>query len=206
MAGRKKAENAKSEIVTERSPAALLIIDVITDFDFPDGDHIREQALKILPDLASLVKDARSAEIPVIYINDNFGKWQEDFKTTVKYCLRAGSKGKKFVSQLKPASEDYYILKPQRSAFYKTTLDLLLEQLGAETLIIAGLTTDICIFFSANDAYMRNFNIIVPQDCVCALNAEINTATLKTIERILDADIRVSGEIDLKKLTSGKKK
>jgi nicotinamidase-related amidase len=187
-----------AEHVPDRAKTALLIIDIVNDFEYPDGDKLLEQAEKMAPALAELKKKARRAGIPAIYINDNFGKWQQDFKTTLKHCLRPAAKGKTFVAKLKPDAKDYYILKPQRSAFYHTTLDLLLESMEAESLIITGLTTDICILFSANDAYMRNYELFVPRDCVCARTRKINTDSLKFIADNLKADTRASVKLDLK--------
>jgi nicotinamidase-related amidase len=188
--------NSKNEKAAGRK-TALLIIDVITDFEFEDGDKLLIQASRMAPHLARFKKKAKAAGMPVIYINDNFGKWQEDFKTILKHCLKASAKGKKFVEQLKPDKDDYYILKPQRSAFHLSALELLLENLGVETLILTGLTTDICILFTGNDAYMRNYNICIPRDCVCAITPKIHKKALEFIERVLKADTTAAGELDL---------
>ncbi len=195
-------DNKIKEKVPDRSKAALLMIDVINDFAFPGGDKLLAQALKMAPVLAELKKSARAAGIPAIYINDNFGKWQEDFKTLVRHCLKSAAKGRKFVELLKPDKKDYYILKPQRSAFYRTALDLLLENLGASSLIVTGLTTDICILFSANDAYMRDYKLFIPRDCVCAMTPKINKDTLGFIRQNLKADTGASGKLDLPGLAS----
>jgi nicotinamidase-related amidase len=190
-------QNSKKNEKAAGGKTALLIIDVITDFEFEDGDRLLVQALRMAPNLAKFKKKARAAGIPVIYINDNFGKWQEDFKTILKHCLKASAKGKKFVESLKPDKDDYYILKPQRSAFYLSALELLLENLGVENLILTGLTTDICILFTGNDAYMRNYNILVPKDCVCAITPEIHEKALEFIERVLKADTTSADRFDL---------
>jgi nicotinamidase-related amidase len=188
-----RQKNKNEKISGEKT--ALLIIDVVTDFEFKDGNKLLTQALRMAPHLAELKTKARTAGIPVIYINDNFGKWQEDFKTILKRCLKS-AKGKEFVELLKPAKDDYYILKPQRSAFYQSALELLLENLEIKTLILTGLTTDICITFTGNDAYMRNYNILVPKDCVCAITPEIHGKALKFIERVLKADTTSSDQLN----------
>ena len=131
-----------------------------------------------------------------VIINDNFGKWQEDFKTILRHCLKASSPGNKFVELLKPDKNDYYILKPQRSAFYLSALELLLEKLAIETLILTGLTTDICIPFTGNDAYMRDHKILVPKDCVCANTPAIHNTALEFIKRILKADTTPSHRLN----------
>ncbi|HEY0047682.1 MAG TPA: isochorismatase family cysteine hydrolase [Pyrinomonadaceae bacterium] len=183
----------------ENSPIVLLIIDVISDFDFPDGDKLLENTKPIVKNIAALRDKADKAKIPVIYINDNFGKWQSDFKKLLKHASAKTSKGHAVAKQLKPKAKDYFVLKPKHSGFYSTTLDLLLEYLNAKTLILTGLTADICVLFTANDAYLRDFKIIVPRDCVAATEAEEKEKALKYIERVLHADTRPSSEIQFGK-------
>jgi nicotinamidase-related amidase len=182
--------------VPEKSPIALLIIDVISDFDFPDGDKLLENTKPIVENLVALRRRADKAKIPVIYINDNFGKWQSDFKKLFKHASAKTSKGHTIANRLKPKANDYFVLKPKHSGFYSTTLDLLLEYLSVKTLILTGLTADICVLFTANDAYLRDFKIIVPRDCVAAVEPEEKEKALKYIERVLDADTRPASEIE----------
>lgn len=183
----------------ENSPIALLIIDVISDFGFPSGDKLLENTKPIVENILSLRRKADRAKIPVIYINDNFGKWQSDFKNLLKHATAKSSKGSAVANQLKPRAKDYFVLKPKHSGFYSTTLDLLLEYLNVKTLILTGLTADICVLFTANDAYLRDFKIIVPRDCVAAGEAAEKEKALQYIERVLDADTRPSSEIQFAK-------
>src|SRR5689334_24909071 len=118
--------------------------------------------------IAALKKRARALNIPVIYVNDNFGKWRSDFRKLVSHCLSDVVPGCKVVQFLAPDDDDYFVLKPKHSGFYSTTLDTLLRYLGAQTLIITGIATDICVLFTANDAYMRDFKLVIPSDCVAA--------------------------------------
>lgn len=97
---------------------------------------------------------------------------------------------------LKPNSDNYFVLKPKHSAFYSTTLDLLLQNLNVKKLILTGISTDICILFTANDAYMREYKIFIPQDCVASVMPKDNKKSLEYIERVLKADICLSTEID----------
>ena len=186
----------------DKSSVALLLIDVISDFDFDKGDELLKNALPAARALAELKKKAKRAKIPVIYVNDNFGRWQSDFKNLLEHCLSA--KGCEIARLLKPDDDDYFVLKPKHSGFYSTTLDLLLEYLKAKTLILTGVTTDICILFTANDAYMRDFDLIVPRDCVAAVDPKENEHALDYIARILKADTRPSTEIDLEELKKEK--
>jgi nicotinamidase-related amidase len=156
--------------------------------------------------LASFKKRAKEAKVPVIYVNDNFGKWQSDFKKLLTHCLADSAKGCKIADLLKPDDDDYFVLKPKHSGFYSTTLDLLLEYLKVKTLILTGVTTDICILFTASDAYMRDFNLFVPKDCVASVKTDKNKHALEYMERVLKADIRPSSEIDFNQIKAFKEK
>lgn len=184
----------------DKSRVALLIIDMICDFDFSGGERLCANAAPISKNIANLKKEAKKAGVPVIYVNDNFGKWQSDFKKLLRHSLSNASRGRSIAEKLKPDDEDYFVLKPKHSGFYSTTLDVLLKYLGAETLILTGVTTDICILFTANDAYMRDFHLLIPRDCVAANDKEANEKTLQYMEKILDADTRASEEIDFSEL------
>ncbi|HUR96647.1 MAG TPA: isochorismatase family cysteine hydrolase [Pyrinomonadaceae bacterium] len=187
----------KRSLVNSRE-SALILIDVITDFEFEDGDELLKRTLPAAKNLAGLKHRAKRAGVPVIYVNDNFGKWQEDFKTMADHFARPDKKGHEAVQLLKPEHDDYYVLKPHRSAFYSTSLELLLRDLKAKTLIIAGVTTDICILFSANDAYMRGFDLYIPSDCVAAVTAAFSKQAMEIIKRVLKADTRRSTEISFR--------
>jgi nicotinamidase-related amidase len=184
----------------DNAPVALLLIDVINDLEFEDGDQLLRHAVPAAKRIAALKKRCKSAGVPAIYVNDNFGKWRSDFKKLISHCLDDNTRGKEIVQLLKPEPEDYFVLKPKHSGFFSTTLDLLLEHLGAETLILTGLTGDICVLFTANDAYMRDYRLIIPGDCVVSQDEEENRRVLKFMERVLEADITASDDIDVSKI------
>lgn len=178
----------------------LLLIDVINDFEFPRGDELFERARHIGPPLAALKKRARTAGVPCIYINDNFGRWRSNFNEIVERALRPESRGRSFVELLLPDNEDYFVLKPKHSGFYQTPLDLLLKHLGAERLILTGVSTNSCVLFTANDAYMRDLAIVVPNDCVAACNAQEHEFAMEQMKSMLKADAAPSREIALASL------
>jgi nicotinamidase-related amidase len=184
----------------DNSPVALLLIDVINDLEFEDGEKLLRHALPAARRIAAFKQRCKVAGIPAIYVNDNFGKWRSDFKKLVSHCLNDNTRGREIVELLKPGRDDYFVLKPKHSGFYSTTLDLLLKHLGAETLILAGFTADICILFTANDAYMRDYRLMIPTDCVASQDETENQRALKFMERVLKADIRPSSKIDLNEM------
>jgi nicotinamidase-related amidase len=187
--------------VPDKSNVALLLIDVINDLDFSSGKDLLRHALPMAERLARLKKRAKESGVPVIYVNDNFGKWQSDFKKILAHCLEDDVRGKPIAEMLKPDdNDDYFVLKPKHSGFFSTTLETLLNYLGVKTLILTGLTGDICVLFTAHDAYMRDFNLVIPADCVASSDPEENAHTLEKMKRLMDADISPSTEIDFAKL------
>ena len=180
---------------------ALLLIDVINDFEFPRGEELFEAALPMAPCIANLKKRAASVGIPAIYVNDNFGRWQSRFDQIIEHCL-GNVRGRPFVEQLLPNHRDYFALKPKHSAFYQTPLELLLKHFGSERLILTGVSTNSCVLFTANDAYMRDLAILVPEDCVAACDSREHTFAIEHMKCMLKADVRPSAEIDREYLAS----
>jgi len=167
-----------------KSALVMLIIDVINHFEFPDGPRLMKQAIRIAANIARLKIRARRLNIPVVYVNDNFGQWRSDMTRLLQYCLRPEAPGRKFVELLRPEVEDYFILKPMHSAFYHSPLEVLLREFGASALILTGLATDSCIVCTAHDAEMRDFRLIVPSDCSAARTARDHRRALEHIRRM----------------------
>lgn len=186
--------------VPDTAVVALLLIDVINDLEFESGRELLKYAQPMAERIAALKQRAKEAGMPAIYVNDNFGKWQSDFNKLLKHCLEDDVRGKRLAEILRPEEDDYFVLKPKHSGFFSTTLDTLLEYLQAKTLILTGVTADICVLFTANDAYMRDFNLVIPSDCVASPNEEENEHALDLMKRVLKADIRPSTELDLDEL------
>ena len=180
--------------------AALLLIDVVNDFEFEGGDTLLPLALPVGKQIAELKKRAKEVGIPVIYVNDNFGKWQSDLNKIVSHCLKDGVRGEPFVKLVVPDQDDYFVLKPKHSGFYCTSLELLLEHIGARNLIVAGIAGNNCVLFTANDAYMRDFKLFIPADCSVSIVPEDNEYALKQMAEVLKADIGPASELDLEQL------
>jgi nicotinamidase-related amidase len=190
--------------VPDDAGAALLLIDVINDFEFEGGDALLQLALPAGEQIAKLKKRAKENGIPVIYVNDNFGKWQSDLNKIVSHCLDDGVRGEPLVKVVLPDEDDYFVLKPKHSGFYCTSLELLLEHIGARSLILAGIAGNNCVFFTANDAYMRDFKLFVPADCSVSIKPDENEYALQQMEEVLKADIRPARELNLDKLKAGR--
>jgi nicotinamidase-related amidase len=184
----------------DSSPVALIVIDMINDLEFPGGENILDSAIAVADRIAALKARAREARIPVIYANDNFGRWRSDFNTVIEHCLQTSVRGRPLVQRLRPEKEDYFVLKPKHSAFFATTMETLLEYLGCERLILTGITGDICVLFTACDAYLRDFELYIPGDCIASVSDEENEKAIAYMRRVHHADVRASADLDLESL------
>lgn len=187
----------------DKSEIALLIVDVINDLNFPEA----KQLMRFLPAmsraLGRLKEKAKRAGVPVVYVNDNFGRWRSDFRKLIEHC--ASGPGRHMIERLRPDENDYFVLKPKHSGFFSTTLETLLRYLGARKLIITGIAGNYCVLFTANDAYMRDYELLVPRDC-CASNTKAeNEQALRLMQRYLKADTRPSSSVRLSKKKRAKR-
>lgn len=174
---------------------ALVLIDVINDFDFEESSKLLRHAVPAARKIARLKERLRKEEVPVIYVNDNFGRWRSDFRTQIEHCTSPQSKGREVAELLLPDENDYFVLKPKHSAFFSTSLDVLLEFLDVETLILTGFAGDICVLYTANDAYMRDYGLIIPSDCIASESEGGNTAALNHMRERLKARTVLSRSI-----------
>ena len=177
------------------SGTALLLIDVINDLAFKGSAALVAQAEPMALRLAALKRRATAAGIPVIYINDNFGQWRSDFRRTVAHCTSRSSPGRRVSQRLKPTVRDYFVLKPKHSGFFGTTLDTLLETLRIRRVILSGIAGNICVLFTANDAYMRDLELFAPADCIVSNTAGDNDYAMRQIATVLKGDITDSSRL-----------
>lgn len=187
------------ESAPHRSKIALLIIDMISDFQFEGGERLFHQALPVARKILRLKTRSRTARIPAIYVNDNFGQWRSDFRQLVERCLSDGARGAPIARLLAPSDDDYFVLKPANSGFYSTPLRTLLQLIGAETLVLTGVASNQCVLFTAADAYVRNYQLIVPRDCVAAIKTKDNELALDYFKTVLKADVRSASRVSLRR-------
>ena len=186
----------------DRSRAALLIIDMINDLDFPENEHLLDQSAVLGGNIARLKARCGAIGIPTIYVNDNWGKWRSDFHEVLKHCTDTRSPGCAMVRQVAPQAEDYFVLKPKHSGFYATPLDTLLRYIGVETVILTGISANSCIMLTASDAYVRDLELFVPADCVAGQSDEEQARALDFMKDNFGVKTMPSDEIDLEKLLS----
>ena len=172
---------------------ALLIIDMINDFQFSHGPILAKKCGIITNPILQLKKTMKSFGCPIIYINDHYQLWRSDIDQLITHCTNEYSKN--IIHKIAPNADDYIFIKPHYSAFYETPLNSLLGYLKIENLILTGVAGNICILFTANDAHMRNYTLYVPQDCIASNDDQDNLHALKIMEATLKANIVPSFQI-----------
>lgn len=174
---------------SQRSKKALLILDMLNTFDFPEAEELIPKAKKISHSIARFKKSCHEKKIPVIYVNDNFGHWRSNWEELYKECSANHSAGREIAKILRPDKEDYFVLKPMHSGFFQTPLDLLLRELEVEELIITGVAGNICVLFTAHDAHMRKFKIHVPKNCIASNRESDDQYVLDQFKNVLGFNI-----------------
>jgi nicotinamidase-related amidase len=135
---------------------ALLILDMISEFRFPDAEPVLRGARRPARAIARLKARARTANAPVIYVNDTAGQWESDPRAFVQRCLASEARGRDVVRLVEPdLDRDYFMFKPKHSAFFGTPLESLLRELGIRRLVLTGITSHQCVLFTAMDAHVR---------------------------------------------------
>jgi nicotinamidase-related amidase len=177
-----------------QSGDALLIIDCINDLEFPGGEKVLPWAMKLAPRLTRFRGSARRAGMPVIYANDNYKLWHGRFDDVYAHCTRAGARGRELSRKLKPSKADCVVLKPRHSAFFATSLVPLLEDFGVRRVILSGIATNLCVLFTAHDAHMHRYPVVVLSDCCAAESDFDHDVALKQLERFCGATICRSDE------------
>lgn len=185
-------------LAPDRSSTVVLILDMISDYRFPQAGPVLRAAKTIAPRIARLKARAHAAGLAVCYVNDNPGRWRSDLTALLADTLSPRARGADVVELLKPGPKDYFVLKPRHSAFYATPLDALLSHWHARRLILTGVSSHQCVLFTANDAHVRNFEIVVPRDCIGAPSAADTRFAVKYFKTVLKADTALSSRLRLK--------
>jgi len=174
----------------KRKRRALLLIDFMNPFDYEGGERLAPRAIKAAQKTAQLKAQLRTERAPVIYANDNFGRWSSDFEAVVDSCRQRGGASARIAEMLAPDPDDRSILKPRHSAFFGTPLEFLLDELAVDSLVLTGLSADSCIMFTAHEAYLRKYALWIPGDCVASERDAYRRAALGQMQRTLKADVK----------------
>jgi nicotinamidase-related amidase len=183
----------------DHSLSVLVVLDMISDFRFPDGARVARAARKIAPQIAALKKRAEQAGLATVYVNDYPGRWRSDGAELVRRSLEG--RGADIVQQLRPSSSDYFVLKPRHSAFYGTPFEVLVNHLATRRLILTGVSSHQCVLFTATDAHVRNLDLVIPSDCVAGPSATDTRFALRYFESVLGARVAPSHSLKMSVLS-----
>ena len=176
---------------------AVIVIDMINDF--VTGVFKSDRAAKIIPNIKALLEYTRKQKVPIVYATDaHLPNVDPEFDVWGSHAV-AGSRGAEIIDELKPHKGDFRVLKRKYSAFQGTDLDQLLRELKIDTVILTGVVTDICIQHTAADAFFRGYKIIVPKDCVEAVDAKTQEEAIRYIKKAYGPEITTSKELVKKK-------
>ena len=170
------------------SKTALVVVDVLNPYEHEDADELVESMAEVVDNIAELVRRARDEDIPVVYVNDNYGQWN----SSSQKLLQAGLDGRhpELVEPLRPPDDASFVIKARHSVFYETPLEYLLRQLGVQRIMLCGQVTEQCILYSALDAYVRHFEVAVPEDAVASIDPGLAEAALEMMRRNMRADVQ----------------
>jgi nicotinamidase-related amidase len=174
---------------------ALVVVDMLNTYEHADAEALTRSVREVLGNIASLIGRARSEDVEVIYVNDNYGAWNEGRSELVERAS-TGPHGD-LIEPIVPAQDTAFVVKARHSIFYETPLEYLLRQGDVERLVLVGQVTEQCILYSALDAYIRHFEVVVPPDAVAAIHPELHEAALQMMRINMDADITPSAELRL---------
>ncbi|HVE48430.1 MAG TPA: isochorismatase family cysteine hydrolase [Casimicrobiaceae bacterium] len=175
-----------------RASTVLLLVDFLNFMDFPTARSLAPHAIRAARAAKALKLRLARQHVPAIYANDNFGHWESDIHAVVDTCIERGGASRELAQLMAPQRDDRSVLKPRHSAFFGTPLEFILAEMGVRRLIIAGLTTDSCVMFTAHDAYLRDYAIWVPSDCVASARPAHTRQALSHMQRVLKAKVAPS--------------
>lgn len=175
--------------------AALVLIDLINTWEMKEGPALLRQTLATLPALTRLLRRVRRAGVPVIYANDNFGRWRSNMPAIVELARGRNPASGRVVEALAPNAGDYFVLKPEHSAFFATPLERLLQNLEVKRLVLAGVAGDQCVLATASDALIRDFEVVIPRDTLVCATAARRRAVLRHFNAAMDIATPPSGRL-----------
>ena len=175
------------------SDTAVLVIDMLNAYRHEDAELLMPNVANIMDPLVGIITKAReSDDVDLIYVNDNYGDFTADDHDIVRSALSGARPD--LVKPIVPDDDCLFLQKVRHSAFYATALAYLLRRLETKRLILTGQVTEQCILYTALDAYIRHFPVVVPRDAVAHIDADLGDAALKMMGRNMSAEIVSAAE------------
>jgi nicotinamidase/pyrazinamidase len=166
---------------------ALLVNDMEEDFCGQQAALPVPEPEKISKCINKWIEEFRKTGEPIIFVCDTHSPTDTEFSVWPPHCVE-GTGGTRIIEGV-DYRDDPIIPKTRYSAFFKTSLEKVLRERDVDTLVLTGVCTDICILFTAADAYFRGFEVIVPRDCVKSLDEERHEWALNHMKSILNVKI-----------------
>ncbi len=158
---------------------AIIVIDMLKDnFKENPRNPFLQEGRAILPNLQRVLEEGRKREFPIIFACDSFLKDDFIFKSRLKVHSLRGTKGAEVIDDLKQEPADFILPKRRFSAFFKTDLDQTLRMLGVDTIIVTGMTTEVCVLMTAMDGLSHDFSVILLEDCSASRSREFHQGCL----------------------------
>jgi nicotinamidase-related amidase len=172
---------------------ALLIVDMLNTYEHEDADRLAASVKHAVPQIAALIERARSDDMPLVYVNDNYGDWNSSSEELAERAM--AGRHPDLVEPLLPRNDDAFVIKARHSVFYSTPLEYLLQSMDVGRIVLAGQATEQCILYSALDGYVRHFEVVVPRDGVAHIYEHLADAAFEMMERNMHAQIRPAEEV-----------
>ena len=176
--------------------SALVVIDMLNTYDFDDADALAESAEEVVPNIAKLLARAEDEDVPIIYVNDNYGDWNSSADELVKRALEG--ERPQLIEPIKPPQDVSFVIKARHTIFYGTPLEYLLQTREIDRLVMTGQVTEQCVLYSALDAYVRHVEVAVPRDAVAHIHEDLAEAALRMMELNMGADVTPSADCHLR--------
>jgi nicotinamidase-related amidase len=176
-------------------PSAVLVIDMLNTYEHEDAEQLMASVRRALPGIRRLVERAREAGVTTVYVNDNHGDWSSGRSELTEQALRGPDPT--LVEPIAPPEGSVLLTKARHSAFYETQLEYLLREQGVDRVVLSGQVTEQCILYTALDAYVRGFDVVVPRDAVAGIREDLARAALEMMQLNMHAELSTAAEIDL---------
>jgi nicotinamidase-related amidase len=166
---------------------ALIVTDMLNRYEHDDADQLISSASAVLSAISGLRDRAQAEGVPLVYVNDNHGDWAAGRRELCDWAL-AGPQAR-LVAPVLPPEDVAFIVKARHSVFFETQLDYMLRRAGIARLVLVGQVTEQCILYSALDAYVRHYEVVVPRDAVAHIHADLADAALTMMGTNMRAEI-----------------
>jgi nicotinamidase-related amidase len=177
------------------SKTALVVVDMLNRYEHEDAQPLIASVRRALPAMGRLLERAHEAGTPIVYVNDNYGDWSAGRAELSERALDGAVPP--LVEPILPEQEVAFLVKARHSVFFETQLDYMLRHKGVGRIVLIGQVTEQCILYSALDAYVRHYSIVIPRDAVAHIHEDLAEAALRMMEVNMAAEITTAADCAL---------